>query len=157
MWFLKPPGKKNLVTLRPRVCRNFNVALNERAPTCLVTAQSAERRDVWSSWIHNEWKERKTTQRRGQIRLSETIFKIWVRVQAITSLSPSLPLTIALHSFLCNLFLLHLVPLPSLCCFTLLQLYLLTHFTYSHLYFIHPLCLSPFCLSFFSLYVLCAV
>lgn len=89
MWFLKP-SNRNLTTLWPQACRHFNVALNKRATTLQVTAQIAERRGVWSLCIHNEWKERKTTQWHGHIRLSETIFKIWVRVQAITSLSLSL-------------------------------------------------------------------
>lgn len=135
----------------PRACHHFNVALNERASTRRVTAQSAERRGVWSPCIRNEWKERKTTQQHGQIRLSETIFKIWVRVQAVTS--PSL--TTALHSLLCTPFLLHLIPL-------LLSLsFLLTHFTYPHLfycvYFIHSFYLPPsFSSSFLSICRACA-
>ena len=86
----------------------YNVALNERARTRQASAQGAERRGVWSPCICNEWKEKRTTQQLGQIRLSETIFKIWVRVQAVTSLDHS-PL---LHTpLLCTPFLLHLVPL----------------------------------------------
>lgn len=50
-------------------------------------------------------KKGKTTQQHGQIRLSETLFKIWVRVQAVTSLS----LTIPLCSLLCTPFSLHLL------------------------------------------------
>lgn len=70
-----------------RAWRHFNAALNERAPSRQMTAWRARRRSLWSSCTHNEWKDRKTTQQHGQIRLSETIFKIWVRVQAVTSLS----------------------------------------------------------------------
>lgn len=85
-WDLITPLRAKSLMLRPRTHLDFNVALNEGALTRQITAQSAERRDVWSSSSANKWKERKTTQRHGQIRLSETIFKIWVKVQATTSL-----------------------------------------------------------------------
>lgn len=79
--------QENLARFWPRAWRHCNAALNERAQTRQTTAQRARRRSVWLPCIHNEWKDRKTTQQHGQIRLSETIFKIWVRVQAVTSLS----------------------------------------------------------------------
>lgn len=94
-WDLKTPLREKSLMLRPRTHHDFNVALNEGALTRQITAQSAERRDVWSSSSANKWKERKTTQQHGQIRLSETIFKIWVKVQAMTSLY--FTLTTALH------------------------------------------------------------
>lgn len=94
-WDLKIPLREKSLMLRPRTHHDFNVALNEGALTRQITAQSAERRDVWSSSSANKWKERKTTQQHGQIRLSETIFKIWVKVQAMTSLY--FTLTTALH------------------------------------------------------------
>lgn len=46
----------------------------------------------------HRWKERKTTQQLRQIRLSQTIFKIWVRAQAITPPLPPPPSTsLTLH------------------------------------------------------------
>lgn len=94
----------------PRAWRHFNAALNECAPTRQTTAWRARRRSLWSSCTHNESKDRKTTQQHGQIRLSETIFKIWVRVQAVTSLSLWAPL-----SLLCTRF--HLRPTTLSLCF----------------------------------------
>lgn len=100
-------------------------------------------------------KKGKTTQQHGQIRLSETIFKIWVRVQAITSLS----LTIPLCSLLCTSLFLHLTPLLLLLSHPLLhtQLYLLTHFTYPNVFisFSPSTFLPPSALSF-SLSICCA-
>lgn len=110
----------------------------------LVTAQSAERRDVWSLCIGNKWKERKTTQQHGQIRLSETIFKIWVKVQAITSLY--FTLTIALHSLFCTLLFVFF--------FFSTQLHLLTNFTCLH--FIHSYLPPSLLLSFHTQWLPCA-
>ena len=126
--FWKPPSEG---IWWPRACRHFNVALNERALTRQVAARSGERRAVWSSCIRNEWKERKTTQQHGQIRLSETIFKIWVRVQPVTSLTHS-PLLYTPSS--APPFLLHLI--PPLLSLSLLPL-LFTHFTNPRLLFVH--------------------
>ena len=60
--------KENLLMVWPRARRRFNVALKWRRPR-------VQRGGVWSSCICGEWKERKTTQQHGQIRLTETIFK----------------------------------------------------------------------------------
>lgn len=125
MWLLKSVRES---ALWPQACSHLYVALNEHALTSQVAAQSAERGGVWSLCIHNEWKERKTTQWHGQIRLSETIFKIWVRVQILTSPSHT-PQRFTLP-ILQTIFL-HLVLLPF--DFSFLS-YI---FIFSHTYFIH--------------------
>lgn len=92
------------------------------------------RGETWSSCIRSERKERKTTQQHGQIRLSETRFKIWVRVHNLSlslsccthpPLHPISSLTVSFHPFC----------LPA-------------RFKYPQFYFIHPFCLLLSILSF---------
>lgn len=142
MWLLKSVRES---ALWPQACSHLYVALNEHALTSQVAAQSAERGGVWSLCIHNEWKERKTTQWHGQIRLSETIFKIWVRVQILTSPSHT-PQRFTLP-------ILQTIP-PSSCPSTVwlflssIYLYLFTHLFYS-------LCPLVSCLSLQMLGLVC--